>query len=768
MAGDVIGSALVDLRANTGGFLSDIAGAVSKAEGSFSGMKGNISGSVSGIGSILTAGVTAPIIGIGLFSVASAEKLDNSFAQMGRATGAQGEQLEMLKKSWKDVYGNTPTDATTVTGVITKLTQTLHLQGQELTDVSRKIIEYSTATGTDATTNTESFAKAMIAWNVPASEQSHKIDELTIISQKYGVTMGDLNPLMEKTAASSQRAGLSFEQQATLLTQLTAAGVPAKSVVSEFNKITEQAAKDGKSAADEWKGLVQRLKEGTESANDIKLLGAQYANFSKLAKEGKLDNDAFAQSLVNSGNATDEAAKKNETLGQKLTELKNKLEIAFEPLGKVIIQIFINIIDVIQPVLPIITAIAEAFSHLPAPIQMIVVLIGGILAALGPILMILPSLAAGFEILSTILGFISLEAITAFAPFIIAAVIIAAIAVGLYLLYTRFKPFHDAVDQVVGWVKTLLGDLMSGNFGKLGEDFKKGIRAGLGALLHFDWGGMWQTIINTSKALWGGIITFLKNIDWGGLWRYIVSMSVQFWSPIITFIKNIDWGGVWKFIVDTSTQFWSAIIGFIEQIDWGGVWNFIVQTSSSFWGAIIGFIEQIDWGGLWNFIVQTSSSFWGQIGQDILNAVRGVAGDIGNAVMGAFTGLSIPLSIHIGPINYDGALALAEGAYVKARPGGVSVVVGEGSEDEIVAPLSKLGSLASLPQMANGGVISGGNISSLSSAIISGAASSGGDTYFQISIENAQLTSMHDAEALGRAIGYKADEILRRSGHARG
>lgn len=81
-------------------------------------------------------------------------------------------------------------------------------------------------------------------------------------------------------------------------------------------------------------------------------------------------------------------------------------------------------------------------------------------------------------------------------------------------------------------------------------------------------------------------------------------------------------------------------------------------------------------------------SFIGDVAGDIVNAVKGFLNkaidkiNIGIAAVDAFL-----------PGDLPRIPKLAGGALVKKRPGGILANIGEGSEDEVVAPLSKLGDL---------------------------------------------------------------------------
>jgi hypothetical protein len=741
---DVIGEALFDIKAGTGGFLSDISGAVGKAEGMFSNMGSSMSSKMQGAGGIMTAGITAPIVAIGAFSVEAAVKVDTAMNSMIRKTGETGTAASGLETSFKNVFAKVPEDADKVADAMSTVHNRLGLTGTDLEGVTKQSIDLARLMGTDLTSTTESVAKAFEAWHTPTSEMSVDLDKLYRVSTQTGVKIEDMTGALSKIGAVASAAHVPMDSVTAAVGSLAAGGVPAKQGVSIITEAITKMQDAGMDAGKELPAMLQRIADGHATAADKTLLGAK--NYDKLSgslTDAKNGYTALTGAMDDSKGGIDKQAEATMTFSDKLKIFKNDLMLAFEPLGKVLINVFSNVLKTVQPILPVITGIFGVFSTMPAPVQLIVVAIAGILAALGPILMILPMLASGFGVITTIMGVLGIASLAAFAPFIIAGVIIAGVAILLYLLYTRFKPFHDAVDQVVGWIKTLLGDLMSGDFGKLGNDFKKGILGALDALKKFDWGGFVATLWGfiAGGGLLGKLIGYLKTLDWGGfvatLWGFISGGGLL--GMLIGYLQTLDWGGfvatIWGFI--SGGGLFGMLISFLQSLDWGSFATTVFNALKDVLGGIVGWISSLDWG---------------QVGNALASA-------IGNWLH------TIKIDTHIPGI---GVVTLASGAKIGHRPGGMLAIIGEGNEDEYVIPESKMGNfgaIADMPQMAGGGFISGGVVSSLGSSVKSTQA---GNTTFNVAFNNATLTSVDEAERLGRKVAYSASEYLRRSGHSRG
>ena len=810
---DVIGEALFDIKAGTAGFLSDISGAVGKADDMFSNMGNNMSSKMQGVGGVMTAGITAPIVAGFAFALESAKVVDGAINSLIRKTGESGAAAEQTKQSFKNVFGSTSADASTVSDVMATLHNRLNVTGKDLENLSLQTINLAKLTGGDATSIAESTAKIGGAWHLTGADVKTVQDQMYAVYTKTGVSVEEMSGAMAKSGAVATAAKVPMMNVEATLGSMASAGIPAKQGVSIVtDAITKLQKETGKQdVGQEYNAMMERLAAGTGTAADKALLGQK--NFDKL--NGSLgDNqhgyDALLKSMSNADGSINKQAEDTMTFSEKLNMFKNDLMLAFEPLGKVIINVMKSVLTTVQPILPVITGIFEAFSHMPGPVQVILVAIAGVLAALGPILMILPTLAAGFGIISGIIGVISIESVIAFLPFIVAAAVIAGIAVLLYLLYNNFKPFHDAVDEVLGWIQTLFGDLMSGDFGKFGDDFKKGFLAAFDAILKFDWGGLLDKMVDGLKGIGDAIKKFIMGIDWGALgnaiWTAIkswlnpkflklltdqlVTIGSFIFDKIKTGLAGLGnwfktllqdfgqwvWNGLityFNFMTKLREQFVSLLTGFGQWV-WDGLityFNFMTKLRTEFVNLLLGFGSWV-WGGigtLWEDLKNAFkgvADYFGGLINDILNAAdqraqnspkvaqetgtapdgskvydAGGAGGSGGVVAG---NKSDWWNVDVG--GWFGRIGMASGGIVRNRPGGVPIVVGEGGEDEYIIPTSKMGdfgAIAAQPQMAGG-------------------------TVFNVAFNNATLTSVDEADRLGRRMAYTANEYLRRSGHSRG
>lgn len=728
--GDVVGTAIVNLKSDTSGFISDITSALSKGQGLFSNFGNDIAGSMKGAGGIMTAGITAPIVAGALFAVKSFETINTAETSLIRQTNSTGAAATQMKTSFTNVFGNTPDDATTVANVMAVVSDKLHIAGPALENVTKQGLDMSRMLGVDATGAVTGLSTAMNAFHMPASEAGNEMDKLYVISTKTGAPINDLTGTLAKAGSVAYSAKIPMDDYSAAIGSLAASGIPARQgnalLTDGVTKLQTQLGKQD--VGNEWNAMMQRIATGTATASDKTLLGQK--NYDKLSASLGNTTTGYNQLKAAQDSSAGSIEKQSEatmTLSEKLDEFKNKAEVAFAPFGKVLINVLENVLDAAKPILDILTSVMGVFSNMPAPVQMVVVAILGILAAIGPILMIIGPLATGFGVIAPIVSAIGVALMTTVLPAVLAILIpllpiiiaVAAIGIALYLLYTYFKPFHDAVNEVAGWIKTLLGDLMSGNFGKLGDDFKKGILAGFSAITSFNWGGM------AAKA-WSALVSALGQFGtW--LWGLISPLPMQLWTAYV---------GIW---VQIGTWLWNLLSPIPGEL-WNGITTALVSFGTWLLGAAEGFFSGLPGG--------------------IQGAIGGLGDWMLSAAAGFFSGLTSAVSNAVGSITSAKLPAMAGGGLV-TKP--TVALIGEAGP-ELVVPLSGI----------RGGISAAAGAGALTSASAT-TNTAGGDIHVHpgaIQINNPQMNNPQDVENLAdlisRKLAFKTESYSRRSGHARG
>jgi|GEM_PF-3774604 hypothetical protein len=208
---------------------------------------------------------------------------------------------------------------------------------------------------------------------------------------------------------------------------------------------------------------------------------------------------------------------------------------------------------------------------------------------------------------------------------------------------------------------------------------------------------IWQVIVTGWNVIYNTVANALTKV-----WQVVVSI----WNTIYTAVANAL-AKVWQVIVTV----WAAIYNSVSSV-LATIWNFIVSVWNSIYSSVSSFVTSI-----WNTIVSGfNNAYTGvtSIFQSIYNTIVGIFQNIWSVVKSIInTGIGM-VNGFIGGVNKVISVAnnvpgvsisavptipqLAQGGYIKHRAGGILANIGEGREDEIVSPVSKLKSILSNTQ----------------------------------------------------------------------
>lgn len=252
-----------------------------------------------------------------------------------------------------------------------------------------------------------------------------------------------------------------------------------------------------------------------------------------------------------------EANQRYETTASKMTIAKNKLADVGIQIGEILIPHVINLLDKISN-------LATWLGNLSPTTQKVILVIGGLVAAIGPLLVIGGAIASGIGSLLTLFGTISGA---------IAVVTTGAVAAtpAIGTLATAFTILTGPVGIVIGVVAGLIaiGVALYSNWDVIKEKASQ-----LGSWL----GEKWEGIKNSTSETWEGI----KN------------STSEAWANIQNKVQEHG-GGIKGFIgasMEANKQMWSAGFNALDNIT-GGKMSGIKNTISNGLNAVRNFFSNL-------------------------------------------------------------------------------------------------------------------------------------------------------------------------------
>ncbi len=473
---------------------------------------------------------SAVAVGAGVASYKAWSEVDDALDSVAAGTGATGKELENLQQTAKDVYTSMPVDIKATGQAVADINTRLGLQGDALEEATRQFMKYSEVNSSDVSTSIETVAKAMSDANIPTSELNSVLDELTSASQASGLTVDALAETLSQNGVQMRALGFNTQETIALLATMEKNGVNSSVVLTGMKKAIANYTNAGKDANVELGNLFQGIQDGTVSASDaMDVFGTKAgASLYQYIQEGKLNYQDLLKVLQDSNGQLDASY-------EAMLDPMDQAKVAMNNLKQVGADLF----DQIQATLaPMIQALAENlqrfsqwFSTLDPNVQQFIVIVGLVVAALGPVLIFIGQICTGVGKIIEIVGFLGEFLAPVFSAIgsglsalwgLILANPVIAIVVGIIaviaLLWTKCEWFRNGVTNLInnirdgfknGWneIKNIWTNAIDGIKNKFSSMIKE----------TKEWGsdfieGFKQGILGRIKSLFSAITSIPKKI----------------------------------------------------------------------------------------------------------------------------------------------------------------------------------------------------------------------------------------------------------------
>ena len=363
-------------------------------------------------GSALTTHVTAPLLALGGAATSMSMQAETSMAKVNsilqlsssewtkyQTTLEQGaNDIGMAYSDYAEAAYSAISAGVKQADVTNFLTQSNKLAKGGLTDL---------ATATDLLTTVQN------AYGLSQKDMQHVSDVLIQTQNKGKTTVGELGSAMGKVIPTANSLGVSVEQLGASYAIMTAGGINTAESTTYLNSMLNELGKSGsgvdKILREQTGKSFKELMESGKSTGDVLQILSDYAKKSgksltdlfssaeagkaatALMKDGVSSFNEQLDGMINSTGACDKAFKTmNSTAKEQLTQSINKLKNAMVEIGDVMLPVVANIAQAVAGFADFLNQLGQAN---PALLQTTVV-IGGIVAAIGPLLLILGSLAS--------------------------------------------------------------------------------------------------------------------------------------------------------------------------------------------------------------------------------------------------------------------------------------------------------------------------------------------------------------------------------------
>ncbi|HDT6754450.1 TPA: phage tail tape measure protein [Staphylococcus aureus] len=646
------------------------------------------------IGKGLMIGVTAPVLGIAAASGKAFAEVDKGLDTVTQATGATGGELKKLQNSFKDVYGNFPADAETVSGVLGEVNTRLGFTDKELESATESFLKFSHITGSDGVQAVQLITRAMGDAGIEADEYQSVLDMVAKAAQASGISVDTLADSITKYGAPMRAMGFEMKESIALFSQWEKSGVNTEIAFSGLKKAISNWGKAGKDPREEFKKTLAEIERTPDIASAtslaIEAFGAKAGpDLADAIKGGRFSYQEFLKTIEDSQGTVNQTFKDSESGSERFKVAMNKLKLVGADVWASIESAFAPVMEELIKKLSI---AVDWFSSLSDGSKRSIVIFGGIAAAIGPVVFglgafistvgnavtVLAPLLASIAKADGLISFLSTKvpilgtvftALTG--PIGIVLGVLAGLAVAFTIAYKKSETFRNFVNGAINSVKQTFSNFIQfiqpfidsvKNIFKQAVsaivDFAKDIWSQINGF--FNENGIsivqaLQNICNFIKAIFEFILNFVIKPIMFAIWQVM-----QFIWPAVKALIVSTWENI-KGVIQGALNIILGFIKFFSSLftgNWRGVWDGIVMilkgTVQLIWnliqlwfvGKILGVVRYF--GGLLKGLI---SGIWGVIKgiftkslSAIWNATKSIFGFLYNSVKSIFTNMKNWLS----------------------------------------------------------------------------------------------------------------------------
>lgn len=557
-------------------------------------------------GKSMTKFLTVPIIGAGIAAAKIGGDFEEQMSRVKAISGATGSSFDQLKQQAIDLGAKTAFSAKESAAGMENLASA-GFDANEIMEAMPGLLDLAAVSGGDVALASENAAAALRGFGLDAGQAGHVADVFARAAADTNAEVADMGDAMKYIAPVANAMGISLEESAAAIGIMSDAGIkgsqagtslrgalsriakptkPMIGVMDELGLSFYDAEGNMKSLKDQV-GMLQQAFKGLTPEQQQNALVTLYGQESlsgmmALIDKGPDSLGKLTNSLKDSNGAADEMAR---TMQDNMNSSIEQMLGAFESAAIVIQGI---IAPAIRGVADTIGGLVQKFVDAPEPIQKMVLVIAGLVAAIGPLLFIGGSMIVWFAKLKVAVGFLS----TSFPA-----------------LGGVFTALTGPVGIIIGIIALLVGAFI------LAWNTSEGFRNAVTAI--------WESIKNT--------ISFAVQTVSNTITRIFGSV-VQWWkanNEEIAAAVNAIWNGkIGQFIRDAMGVIQGVIVG---------VWTAIKGITEGVWTAISAVIEGAlrVIQGLIKFVLGVLSGDWSMAWEGMVEAASGILYGLGGLVVGA-------------------------------------------------------------------------------------------------------------------------------------
>jgi phage-related minor tail protein len=342
------------------------------------------------LGMSMSRAITLPLALIGGSALRTAVKFEASMAKVKAISGATAQEFDSLTASAKELGRTTVFTASEVAGLQLEFAK-LGFTATQINQVTEATLNLAQATGSDLAQAAEVAGATLGGFGLAASETGRVADVMAASFSTSALDINHFQESMKLVAPNAKAAGVSIEETTAMLAVLSKAGIKGSIAGTALRRILQEM--QGTSGT-----LTERFAELNKAGLDVQgsmdEVGRRAGTSLLVLAEGSGEVQELTGAYINSAGAAKAMADvMNNTTAGAMKRMTSALEGAAFVIGDALAP-------ALNSVATFVTDLASDFSNLSKSTQKNILIVAGLVAALGPLLIILPTLISALPLIA--------------------------------------------------------------------------------------------------------------------------------------------------------------------------------------------------------------------------------------------------------------------------------------------------------------------------------------------------------------------------------
>lgn len=397
----------------------------------------------SGAGRTLTMGVTAPIVGLGTAALHSSISFESAFAGVRKTVDATEEQFAQLEQGILDMSERVPVSAAEIARVAEAAGQ-LGIQADDVLEFTEVMIGLGEATADMMPEEAAmQVARFMNIMQTAPGDVDRLASTIVDLGNNLAATEGEIALMGMRLAGAGNLIGLTEAEVLGLAGTMTSLGIRAEAGGTAMSRVMREIMNAVMAGGDDLETFATIAGVSAEefaaafNGNPIQAIQLFSDGLGRIRDEGGNVNEALEAVSMNDIRVSDallrmsgagdtlsesislatnaweentalqeEVDRRYETTESQLRMLLNTLVKVAVTLGESLIPFLMQVVEAAKPLLEGLKNLTEWFANLDPRMQQTIVTAAGIVAAIGPLMMIIGNLAGAIESLLPIVRMI--------------------------------------------------------------------------------------------------------------------------------------------------------------------------------------------------------------------------------------------------------------------------------------------------------------------------------------------------------------------------